>query len=244
MLILLDTEQNLQIRVHRFVSYSRHLERTPEKSQVWPGRLYNDALSGIPYRDVFEKIETSESWINRIEFRTWEEQIEDEISYAVKLFDASIRRDCIFTVQKNLVKFYKYIIINSIKMISERLGYLAKRSKSATERNPEPIVIKFDRPMFKGDRWNEKFIEDMVQLKNVSVNELHTNPYVHISLLDYLDGSSYSIWVVSTDEIDIIPQVRATVASMIRLVNHIYEKVMEGETTNYVPIKIETTNSS
>lgn len=235
LLTSLDMDYNLEILVHRFLSYSRYLERTPEKALVWTKKSHDD---------VFEELEVNNAWLKKIEFRTWKIQIKDDISYSTKLFDATITRDCIFTAKENFDKFYDYVIINSIQMIGERLGYLEERSKTAMEIKPEPIVIKFDQPVFKDEGWNEKFIEDMMQLKNVSVNELHTNPYVHISLLDYQDGSSYSIWVVSNDEINIVPQIRATVASMNRLVNHIYEKVMEGETTDYVPIEISTTNRS
>jgi hypothetical protein len=103
----------------------------------------------------------------------------------------------------------------------------------------EPIVIQFDEPIFRDEGWNEKFFENLAQLKNISIAELHKNPYVHLSVLDYLDGSSYGIWIVSDNEINIIPQARATVASMTRLLNHIYEKVKEGETTVYAPVKIE-----
>lgn len=235
LLTSLDTEQNLQILVHRFLSYSRYLERTEEKALIWTRR---------PYNDVFEELETNNAWIKKIEFRAWKEQIKDEVSYRMKLFDAGITRDCIFTAKGNFDKFYEYIIANSIKMIGERLGYLEERSKTAMDRKPEPIVIKFHQPVFKDEGWNEKFIEDMMQLKNISLNELHTNPYVHISILDYQDGSSYSIWIVSNDEINIVPQFRATIASMSRLVNHIYEKVMEGETTEYAPLEIGRANSS
>ncbi|MFZ0512240.1 MAG: hypothetical protein WAM14_11590, partial [Candidatus Nitrosopolaris sp.] len=58
------------------------------------------------------------------------------------------------------------------------------------------------------------------------------------SLLDYNDGSSYGIWIVSENEINIIPQIRATVASMTKLLNHIYQKIQEGDIAEYSPIEV------
>ena len=90
-------------------------------------------------------------------------------------------------------------------MISKRLGYLEERSESAKDKHPEPIVIQFDNPIFSEKNANKDFVQKLEELKNISIMELHTNPYLHISLPDYQDGSSYGIWVVSENKINIIP---------------------------------------
>jgi len=82
-----------------------------------------------------------------------------------------------------------------------------------------------------------QYVDALVELDACSVSEYHTNPYIHISMLDYLDGSSYDIWVLTSDKMVIIPQFKATMASMTRLVNHIFERIHEGEVIEYERIE-------
>ena len=205
---IMENEHDFRIIVNRLLSYSRLSDVTQEKDLRWTRK---------PYVEIFEELSEHNAWIKKIDFNTWKQEIKENIPVQKKVFHGAISRDCNFIVKGDFEKFYNYIITSSLRMISERLGYLEERSESAKNRRPEPIVLQFNTPQFKEEGWNEKFIESMAKLKNASITELHTNPYVHLSLLDYRDGSSYGIWIISENEINIIPQVRATVASMTRL---------------------------
>ena len=57
---------------------------------------------------------------------------------------------------------------------------------------------------------------------------LHENPYVHISLIDFFDGSAYDIFATSRKAVTIVPQVGASPFSLNRLCNHIFENFREG----------------
>jgi hypothetical protein len=224
----MNEKHNIRIMVHRILSYSRS-DNIQDKDLRWTRR---------PYDKIFEDLEDSNAWIKRIDFRASTERIERRVSGWFKLFEAGIGRDCLFKVKGDIRKFYQYVIYESIGIIGRRLGYLEKRSESAKNRRPEPIVIHFDRPIFGEKGYNEKFILKLEELKNISIINLHTNPYLHVSLLDHQDGSLYGIWIISENEINIIPQIRATIGSMTRLLNHIYQKVQEGETTKYRPLEV------
>ena len=50
-----------------------------------------------------------------------------------------------------------------------------------------------------------------------------------------MDGSSYDLWAVTSDRLVIIPQIRASGASMRRLVNHVFEGMGEGSVERYEP---------
>jgi len=229
----MHTEHDLGIIVDRYLSYSRLSDVSQEKNLRWTEK---------PYVEIFEELSEYNAWIKKIDFSTWKQVIKENTPVQKKIFKGAISRDCNFIVKGDFKKFYDYIITSSLKMIGERLGYLEERSENAKNRRPEPIVVQFNKPEFKEEGWNEKFIDNMAKLKNTSITELHTNPYLHLSLLDYQDGSSYGIWIVSENEINIIPQVRATVASITRMLNHIYEVVNEGETTRYARLEVKTTD--
>ena len=62
---------------------------------------------------------------------------------------------------------------------------------------------------------------------------LHGNPYVHLSIVDNLDYSSADVWVVSQNQILIVPQLTASAAGLKRIVNHIFEHFREGQLSEY-----------
>jgi hypothetical protein len=152
-----------------------------------------------------------------------------------RYFETSVSSDCHFVVKGDFLIFYSQFIAPSMKLVSKRLGYLQERSEKAGNKLPEPMVIKFPESVFVGENWHENFLETMEKMKNLSINQLHANPYIHLSLLDYQDGSSFTVWIISEDEIYIIPQVRASVASMTRILAYIFEKIREGDMIQYVP---------
>jgi hypothetical protein len=225
----MNKQNNIRIIIYKILSYSRISETIQEKDLRWTRRTYDD---------VFYDLEESNAWIKRIDFRASIEKIEKGGTSWIRLLEVAMGRDCYFKVKGDFNKFYLHIINVSMDMIAKRLGYLEARSESAKDARPEPIVIRFDNPIFKEKSSNEKFIRKLEELKNISITKLHSNPYLHISLLDYNDGSSYGIWIVSENEINIIPQIRATVASMTKLLNHIYQKIQEGDIAEYAPIEV------
>ena len=51
----------------------------------------------------------------------------------------------------------------------------------------------------------------MQLLRGTSVSVLHGNPYVHLSILDYHDGSAFDLWVLDRQRLIIVPQLKASI---------------------------------
>lgn len=62
-----------------------------------------------------------------------------------------------------------------------------------------------------------------------SVSVLHANPYLHATMVDMLDGSSFDLWIASATRITIVPQIRSSEAAMTRLCQFIYDQIGEVE---------------
>jgi len=54
------------------------------------------------------------------------------------------------------------------------------------------------------------------------------NPYLHVSLFDFIDGSSCDIFVSSPDEISVIPSYTCSVFSLMRIFNQLSKDFQEG----------------
>jgi hypothetical protein len=223
--------KNIETIIHRALYYPRYddAKQVQDKTLKW---------TKLPYDRIFNLVGEQNGWIKKVTFKAYlESDQEGKLHRELKL-EGSISGDLHFVIKGEFLSFRKYILDQMIDTVNTRVGYLKKRSDSASEKLPEPLVIRFKEPIFKGEDWNEKFLEIMSEMKNVSLTRYHQNPFVHISLVDYQDGSSYGIWIIAEDEINIIPQIRASVASMNRLVNHVYERISEGEITKYEPIAV------
>lgn len=145
----------------------------------------------------------------------------------------TLARDCRFLVAGEAGLLFKTIIPEVLSTSRRRNEYLEKCAESADDDMPEPIVIRFDQKIFGNAKINERCIDMLAQMPNSSISEYHVNPHIHISLVDYMDGSSYDIWVLVNDRLVIIPQIRASGASLRRLVNHIFECIREGKVEKY-----------
>lgn len=224
-------ERKIASLVSRVLYYSRESDKSGlDKDLRW--------TKNKPYDKIFEIVREQNGWIKKVNFNSYSEpKSEYDPSYEF-LFQASISLDLQFWVRGDFLTFRKNILEQIIQVVNNRFGYFSKRSEGAKDRIPEPLVVRFKKPVFRDEGWNENFLDVMEELKNISMTQYHQNPYIHISLVDYQDGSSYGIWIVSETEVYIIPQIRASVASMNRIVNHINERISEGEIVKYEPIPV------
>lgn len=223
----LEESTNYRIQVKSSVGKKRLPGENKRESQV----TYTD----LPYSEVFEQIEAQDQWVQSVRYYSKREPGSEPNT---EFFSGLISRSGFFSIRRNSVPLFKTIIPLAIKYASARNAYLRVREEKASNPKPEPIVVKFAEDIFADISKNKQFVDALVEMDSSSISEYHSNPYIHLSLLDYLDGSSYDIWVVSANRIVIIPEFRASAGSMTRLLNHIFERVKEGEIEDYEQAKI------
>jgi len=225
----LQRETNLDITVEFSVGKKRLPGKKKKESQV--------TYTNQTYLEVFDEIVAHDQWVQSIRYRAETIKIVENLESRTTEFMGVISRTCFFSCKKDFSPLVKIIIPHAIKLASVRNEYLKIRAESASELKPKPAVIKFDDDIFTDISKNQQYVDALVELDSCSVSEYHTNPYIHVSMIDYLDGSSYDIWVLTSDRLAIIPQFKATTASMTRLVNHIFERIHEGEVIEYEQIE-------
>jgi hypothetical protein len=127
-------------------------------------------------------------------------------------------------------KMYSEVVLNRIiEIAANRLEFFSKRDRVSNDDHiPKPVRIVYDSDILSGPRDTSRLAEALKRLKFGSCTVLHSNPYLHVSVVDNRDFSAVEVWVLSTREIIIVPQVRATDTALKRLVNHIFEYFSEG----------------
>jgi hypothetical protein len=222
-------KSELTITVDRLIAYSR-IETTERKKVAV-------TYTSEPFKKVFREAAENSQWIDKIKFTAYKESTLDNGNrIKIEEFIGYISRGNFFKIKKNFKLFFDVAVNLAIQYCVSKNDYLQTRAIKAKDPMPEPMIIKYDRPIFETPDDNKRLINLLAELKGCSVSTYHSNPYLHISLLDFFDGSSYDVWVVSSDNIIFIPQLTASVPSMTRILNHVFERFEEGKIIKYEQI--------
>ena len=92
-----------------------------------------------------------------------------------------------------------------------------------------PIVFRFSRAVLTDRSRNQELLGTLATLRNVSVCAFHLNPYLHVALVDYTDGSNMDIFADDPVTLSVIPGKRCSVAAISRAFNAVYAHFASGQ---------------
>jgi hypothetical protein len=96
-----------------------------------------------------------------------------------------------------------------------------------------PLEIRFRSAVLKELADVRQFIDIIGRYPHSMRSVQHGNPYAHVRVADLFDGSSFDIWSLDAQSIAIVPQLRATNASINRLIHYIFDRFREGDVREY-----------
>jgi len=175
---------------------------------------------------AFEWAEDENGWFQNLSFKIKKPQ-------GPKV-EISISRKGVIKANGYCQLLHEYFIAPISKVVYENIKFFSRRARlDNPNRDINPLCIDFGYEKFTELEENKKFIDSFKTMKAASVSVMHGNPYIHLSLFDYFDGSSFDIWVLSSDKIVIVPQLKASFQSIKRLMNHIFDNYAEGDIKNF-----------
>ncbi len=127
-------------------------------------------------------------------------------------------------------RMYGTVVLDRlVDIASSRLDFFSKRDRISTDDHaPKPVRIEYESDVLNTPHDTRRLSEALRRLKYGSCTVLHSNPYLHVSVVDNRDFSTAEVWVLSPRQILVVPQVRASDMALKRLVNHIFEYFREG----------------
>jgi hypothetical protein len=199
----------------------RHQEGTQTKKIMpmvsWPDMTLDEA---------FQWIEEHNGWFQSLEFEV--------MSRDRALAAIGITRQGIVKANALFSRAYQTFTIPVCKTIHANLKLFSRRARlERPDLSALPLVIDFEHDQFQDVEENRRLIEAMQLLKGASVSVLHGNPYVHLSILDYHDGSAFDLWVLDRQRLILVPQLKASIAAIKRLINHIFDDYAEGRLLDF-----------
>ena len=182
--------------------------------------------TGKPFRDAFGAAAANDQWVSGISFdlrgSTGSASMRDRLS-----------RDGLFKFKHAIAPFYDKAFPLVARLVDRKTKLYSNRSREDNGGAIKPLAITLDNAMARDRSENSAFIRSMESMPHITLSVYHSSSYVHMSLVDYMDGSSFDIWILSTRQIVVVPQMRATHTSIARLTNHIFERFGEGSVADH-----------
>ena len=190
----LKTKAGGDIITDRVVSYSR-INNKPkgiENKDVVSSFRKRTKESDLRWTDEdfsksFKRAAENDQWIDKITFSVRSENKE--------LFFGFLSRDGVFKCNKNLKIFFETILDTVSKIGSDKIKLFKDRSRLENNGIIKPLVIEYQNNIFKEVEQNHRLIKVIGEFPKSSYTVYHGNPYIHASLVDYCDGSSFDLWV-------------------------------------------------
>jgi hypothetical protein len=133
--------------------------------------------------------------------------------------------------------FERILLRKMVQLGAERLKFFSNRDRQNTKAHvANPLQIAYSQDIFKSKDQTKRLIAAMQKFRYGTCTILHANPYVHLTMVDNKDFSSADLWVLSQDEILLVPQIRSSAVALKRIVNHIFENFREGKISEYKSI--------
>lgn len=181
---------------------------------------------GLGLREAFTYAQEQNAWFRSLSF---EARRNNHI-----IAEVTVYRNGIIKTNRDFPDIYNNLILPICDLIDENIQLFAKRARRDNPNlNVRPLVVQFGHDQFKDIEENSRFITAVRKLDNASVSVLHGNPYISMSVVDYFDGSTFDLWVLNSNELVIIPQLKSSVPAMKRLISCVFDNYAEGNIRDF-----------
>jgi hypothetical protein len=174
-----------------------------------------------PYPEVFRAARDGGNYVDSLVFKSI---LEDEVN-----LEAAVTRDGTTKLSSgNVELFFNYLLEDYVSFGQEKAELFTGKERSRDTGDIQEIEVKFANPVFQSRKDNEDLIGALADLSNSSVTVYHKNPYAHISVLDFNDGSSCDVFVTDSKTVKIVPSYRGSTNFLMRISDKLYKDLDES----------------
>lgn len=225
--ILVRAEEKNVIEILIKTTASKRWYISGEKKGIASRRDWSPRRIPISVSDAFEEAQEESKWFKQL---TFEIKKRNGLQANLTSSIGKLAKDGQVSFTSDFDIFWRSFVIPIGEIAQDRLKkFMNKSRKTSPKHRVSPITIEYPYDYFKNITERKNFIEIIKQMPRISYAVLHSNPHVHMSILDYIDGSAVDLWVLSSKKITLMPQIKTSEAALSRLVNYISERFYEGE---------------
>lgn len=120
--------------------------------------------------------------------------------------------------------FEEIAIRGLVEAAARRQALLTSRARTAASPVETALSINLASPALGEFETQSELVTFLASQKGLGLAVLHRNPYLHLAVTDYLDGSNFDIFVVNESQLTIFAGYRATVGSLARTADAIGDR--------------------
>ena len=219
--ILLNLESVTKGKINSRKVIYKKLIKVPNKGNKRFKRVTDVNYTDEEFIESFDGAMRNNQFIDKIEF-----ELNRDSKSVLKGY---LSREGIFKFSGNFSLFFNSLIKDYLKNLEEKkINFLNKHISKIFDGQVKSFKLKFEYSIFEKVEKNKEFIDAIGSMKKSLMVVHHGNPYVHLSVLDYLDGSSFDLISMEKDSIRVISKDKSSISSISRLLNHIFENFSEG----------------
>ncbi len=230
-MLRLETQLPRTFRIQ--VSELTMKRKKPPSTALFPRTIETDRLwSDFSVRDAFDQAEESANWFASLQFILFRQDPESGRYRMTGKARVYKRGDISYDWYHSEVAVP---LLSALELsVTKRLELFRGRGiKERSYKHARPIEIAYPEELFSDVQEVRRFGEAMAGYPNSTRAVFHPNPYYHASIADFLDGSSFEIWILSPTRVLILPQSRASQQAFERIVTHIFTHFREGSVSEY-----------
>jgi len=179
-----------------------------------------------PYSIVFRKARQGGNYIDSLNFKAFSDE--------ETVLKASLTRNGTTILQGGKVEvFFNYLLEQYTRYGDEKADLFTGKERRQETGDVQEIEIQFEHPVFQSTQDNEDLIRALTDLSRTSVTVYHKNPYAHVSVLDFNDGSSCDVFVTDPETVSIVPSYRGSTNFLMRISDKLYQELDES-TIHYI----------
>jgi hypothetical protein len=212
----------LRIRLTR-VSSLRRLLHTPSRRRYESGLTWTDVDAEEAFADAAE----SSTYFRSLAFDLCD--VQGKGRFVSTDIVGKVSRDAYFSSNARIAWLYNTAVVAALARVRKEQEIARNRGRLAAK-GPEPraILARFDTGSLQRQDL-PRIAERLRRMPSASVSILHGNPYLHAAIVDMKDGSAFDLLVASEKQLLIVPQLRATEPSVVRICRYVYDQVGEAE---------------
>lgn len=180
----------------------------------------------FPFTEAFSKARNLGLWIDSIRVFS-----EDDSK-----IDFRLSRGGLLTYYRGTFEGYYNDVLEPVQEYSiKRMKIFEKKGRRENpDKEPQPLLINFDSKVFEDAFIRKELVNVIASYDFCNYSVIHSgNPHVYINIVDRVDNSAFSLRTYGSDSLVIVPEVKATQASLMRFSKHIMDKFREGKIATY-----------
>ena len=185
-----------------------------------------------PYLDMFNSPRMEGRYVDKVEFSIRKDG-KDE-------YHGFISRDgmCFYKYGK-VEYFFRYILPTVVTRGEAKFDRFEGVERESGSGTVEPVFFLFGRDLLVDRKANVRLAKALSGIERSAIAVYHLNPYLHVALTDFFDGSTLDIISDGADRVGISPGYNCSFHSLMRVSEEISKKFSEGSVEKAVKKRYE-----